>query len=678
MSSPSPQPKVTIATLVFEDRLNEPPTKEKFRLHRNQTLKFGRDQRSNDFTLNSLRSSRNHLEFFTIHFDKTVQPMICVRDRQSNNGTYVNGKLIGKGPDVTPGRLLENGDVVSIKPQCFFTVKLPTAEPQPLSKIQTLEVKYFVDEYRISNTIIGCGASTTVRVAYDVKTGQQLACKIYDIGKMVHPLEVTKLMNGLEIMVQLEHPNITCFKRGFKSRYTLYVFEEIATGGDLFALSYSHSRFSELEIQWMMRQILLPVKYLHKKGVVHRDLKSENVLAMVCPQPAHRLALTDFGHADLVGSEHDSIGTRGWQAPEMFQKGVYTGRAADIWSIGIMAVHLLCGHREVVTLNALEEIWPKDPYFEDVDYEGITNEINVIRCESAAGQELRNDFIRRCLEPDQYKRMTAAEALIHPWLNESPEMRKLFNTRQEQNNKTWKLREIHPEMVGELPDVLAIEKRKKQIAADKTASGTSKSEPSPKKSPYFKESCKISKPVKAAKSTAASTEPAKFTKPAKPAKPAKVAEKPTEVTKPANAAPHKKDDERPETADTRTPRQIFQEMSSKERVRLFGKHGKYGAGAGGRPASLDRHLNTYNRAQRDRNKVQLLEYLRTNNLKFLPRSTSWPFKKDAAEKMSTVEHRKRAGSSGESGGERSAKRRKIVRDPSDGKPIDFKDPWTPK
>lgn len=91
-------------------------------------------------------------------------------------------------------------------------------------------------------------------------------------------------------MTQLDHPNISSFKRAYKSQHTLFVFEELSAGGDLFSLVNGSIRLTELEIRWIMRQILVGLEYLHARSVAHRDIKLENVLLCVCPKPAVSLS----------------------------------------------------------------------------------------------------------------------------------------------------------------------------------------------------------------------------------------------------------------------------------------------------------------------------------------------------------------------------------------------------
>lgn len=118
-------------------------------------------------------------------------------------------------------------------------------------------------------------------------------------------------------LADMAQPNIAAFRGAYKSRSTLYVFEDLATGGDLFSLMVRVRQFTESDVRWMVRQVVHAVAYMHEKGVVHRDLKLENILCAICPRPGHRLVVTDFGHFGLVGCDqmNSVMGTAGWQAP---------------------------------------------------------------------------------------------------------------------------------------------------------------------------------------------------------------------------------------------------------------------------------------------------------------------------------------------------------------------------
>lgn len=184
---------------------------------------------------------------------------------------------------------------------------------------------------------LGSGTTARVHLAVDLKTGEQVACKMYDLscyGKFGRDALTQGMMKEAFLRCQLEHvstpvsaytrrladivqPHLSSFRRAYKSPSTLYVFEDLGTGGDLFSLIIRESIFSENGAKWMVRQILKGVAYMHEKGVVHRDLKPENILCAVWPSPQSRLVITDFGHAAIVGPHRmrGNVGTPEYQAP---------------------------------------------------------------------------------------------------------------------------------------------------------------------------------------------------------------------------------------------------------------------------------------------------------------------------------------------------------------------------
>ncbi|KAJ4418162.1 hypothetical protein N0V82_005737 [Gnomoniopsis sp. IMI 355080] len=412
-----------------------------------------------DYSFDCIGLSRNHLEFYSITIDKEAEPMVYVRDRQSANGTFVNGSLIGRSSGVTPGRLLDDGDIITSKAKWHFRVKLLAMKRMPLSTIQRAEAKFFSSQYIISDMVLGSGTSTTVRLAHDVTTGQQLACKVYDLRVRMSYMfsgEVMAIMRAVDLTTSLDHPNISSLKCAYKSRHTLFVFEELAAGGDLYSLVCGRPRLTELEVKWMLRQMLSGLQYLHAKGIAHRDIKLENVLLCVCQNPAHRIALTDFGHAEVMpkgGSLKSGAGTPGWQAPELFHEGRAHGLAVDMWSMGMVAVQLLIGRCQSRTMNKIEDTLPAEPDIKTLDFKSVFDEIYEIRHELISDGSPREDFIHRCLECDPDKRLTVNEALEHPYINEPAGVRQRFERSAQQTTAGWTSRIARAE-IQVLPDVL--------------------------------------------------------------------------------------------------------------------------------------------------------------------------------------------------------------------------------
>ena len=96
-----------------------------------------------------------------------------------------------------------------------------------------------------------------------------------------------------------------------------YIFTELATGGDLFSLLTRCQAFSELEVRWIIHQVLRGVVYIHNKGITHRDIKPENILCAVAPQSAYRIVLSDFGDSAITSSGRirSEVGTSFYRAP---------------------------------------------------------------------------------------------------------------------------------------------------------------------------------------------------------------------------------------------------------------------------------------------------------------------------------------------------------------------------
>lgn len=274
-------------------------------------------------------------------------------------------------------------------------------------------------------------------------------------------------MRVVRLGPEIEHANVTMFQRAYHSPHSVYVFEELASGGDLFSLVHRSGEFKSLEVRWMLWQILQGLQYLHGRAIAHRDMKIENILCMVCPRAAHRLAITDLGHAGRMnkGRRNSVCGTIGLQAPEQLTRDRYHDLAVDMWAIGIIAVQLLAGSTILHSLDGddLAEKLAEDP--PTIDLDSIFSELhsaNIHRSQedSELGREpidrtvseCAKDFISCCLTIDEEERMTASEALEHPWMN-GHDVLELFRTRYEQTSKGHSC-EVQDDPIQELHDVL--------------------------------------------------------------------------------------------------------------------------------------------------------------------------------------------------------------------------------
>lgn len=241
--------------------------------------------------------------------------------------------------------------------------------------------------------VIGEGAYGKVRIGTHRLTSTRVAIK--QIPKAMS----ASLTREIHHHRQLHHPHVTQMYEVIATESYIWIITELCCGGELFDYLAEKGRLSEDEARIIFGQLCLAVAYLHNKGIVHRDLKLENVLL----DERCRVKLGDFGFT----REYERgvlletfCGTTGYAAPEMLQGKRYLGPEVDVWSMGVILYCLLTG-----TL----------PF--DDDDEAIMKE-KVIRGEYEDPQWLSKDardLIRNVLQMDPSKRLTIPQILSSPW-----------------------------------------------------------------------------------------------------------------------------------------------------------------------------------------------------------------------------------------------------------------------
>ncbi|KIV99872.1 hypothetical protein, variant [Verruconis gallopava] len=207
------------------------------------------------------------------------------------------------------------------------------------------------------------------------------------------------------------HQNILTLVDYFETMNNLYLVTDLALGGELFDRICRKGSYYESDAADLIRATLSAVAYLHDHGIVHRDLKPENLLFRT-PEDNADLLIADFGLSRIMDEEQFHVltttcGTPSYMAPEIFNKSGH-GKPVDIWAIGVITYFLLCGYTPFDRDSNLEEmqaIMIADYSFTPVEYWRDVS-------------ETARDFIRRCLTIDPHARMTAHEALNHPWIRE--------------------------------------------------------------------------------------------------------------------------------------------------------------------------------------------------------------------------------------------------------------------
>ncbi|KAK0711036.1 kinase-like domain-containing protein [Lasiosphaeris hirsuta] len=371
-----------VAYVFFEDKSTQPSRMGQFWVFPNQTIKIGRDPHNSAVVFTDVSVLRNHSEFYSIIVDEESKhsPLVFVRDRQSLNGTYVNDRLVGKGPNVSPAFLLQNGDIVTIAPHVMFRfTQLAKRELSfGLSHRQRKELKLFEDKFVVTDRTIGDGAHAVVYLAIEVKTGKQVVCKIDNSRRGPHlPSTLRRIRQEAILMSYLDHPNIFSIKAAFHTHQTMYIFTELATGGDLFSLFTRYTTFEELEIRWIIWQVLQGVAYIHSKGIAHRDIKPENILCAIAPNVSYRIMLSDFGDSAMAsgGRMGSEVGSTFYRAPECHVPEQGHNPSVDIWAVGMLTLQLFVGSEKLPQIQRMDFNGQKNQGKIDEYLDNILNDI---------------------------------------------------------------------------------------------------------------------------------------------------------------------------------------------------------------------------------------------------------------------------------------------------------------
>ncbi|KAM9463465.1 calcium/calmodulin-dependent protein kinase type II subunit beta-like isoform 1-T4 [Salvelinus alpinus] len=263
----------------------------------------------------------------------------------------------------------------------------------------------FTDDFQLYEEL-GKGAFSVVRRCVKLCTGQEYAAKIINTKKL-SARDHQKLEREARICRLLKHSNIVRLHDSISEEGFHYLLFDLVTGGELFEDIVAREYYSEADASHCIQQIVEAVLHCHQMGVVHRDLKPENLLlASKCKNAAVKLA--DFGLAIEVQGDQQAwfgfAGTPGYLSPEVLRKEAY-GKPVDIWACGVILYILLVGY----------------PPFWDEDQHKLYQQIKAGAYDFPSPEwdtvtpEAKN-LINQMLTINPAKRITAQEALKHPWV----------------------------------------------------------------------------------------------------------------------------------------------------------------------------------------------------------------------------------------------------------------------
>jgi len=272
--------------------------------------------------------------------------------------------------------------------------------------------------------VLGQGYFAIVKVGIDKKTGERVAIKV--VNKELVEREET-LNNEIEILSKVDHPNIVRMHAIFDTPEHLFIVMDLMEGGELYEEIIQRSVFSEKEAAIIVKQLLDALVYLHAQGIVHRDLKLENLL--LSKKGELDVKLADFGLSRLFkpgGQMYTACGTPFYVAPDILLATDESGYGpnVDMWAVGVLLYILLSG-RLPFSGDSDEELFKaildgdlvwKSPQFDEVSAEA-------------------KDLISHLIVVDTKDRYSAEGALAHPFVTSN-------NTKPLHNTFSTGLREV--------------------------------------------------------------------------------------------------------------------------------------------------------------------------------------------------------------------------------------------
>ena len=242
------------------------------------------------------------------------------------------------------------------------------------------------------------GSTGIIYKAFDPQMRETIAVKEMPLTDKNEKL----LLEETQLMAVMSHPNIVRFYSAHRVDQTLWILMELMNGGSLTNVA-TYCECQEPHIAYFAREVLKALQYMHANNMIHRDIKTDNVLLKATGE----VRLADFGYAAQLSSSGESrksvVGTPYWMAPELIKSKPYSF-GVDIWSLGIMCRELAEGEPPYVEVPPMRAL-----------YMIVTDGIPEISDREARSEEFL-DFLDLCLQVEPSMRPSATELLDHPFI----------------------------------------------------------------------------------------------------------------------------------------------------------------------------------------------------------------------------------------------------------------------
>ena len=295
----------------------------------------------------------------------------------------------------------ENKSIASTMKECEYY-------KQECQKLSSYIINYFTKNNSYPNTsinfykygrLLGKGAFGKVNIALHLASGRLVAIKSFNKKKLTTRRAKRKIKTEIEALSKLRNPFCTQIYDYFETEnHILIVMEYVC--GDLLSFMRKRSKISEPTAKIIFKQIVKGLQYIHKKKIVHRDIKLDNILIDL----TNTIKICDFGVSRILEPGdvmYEHCGTPAYIAPEIFRNEGYEGYSCDVWSAGVTLYYMLAGSQPFKG-GKIEEV-------KESILKGVYDPVEDISSEAS-------DLIEKMLNLDPNKRITVDEILKHPWL----------------------------------------------------------------------------------------------------------------------------------------------------------------------------------------------------------------------------------------------------------------------
>ena len=356
------------------------------------------------------------------------------KDEKNTNNVLKDGKQSDSktSPDTPKKETNENNDK---KKKGETTINDLSKNETKTTYVVALDSNVFVtkggrkpEEVYIKEKTLGSGSFGTVYLVKHKQLHRYFAMKaIKKTSKS--KVDEEGLMNEINILRKMDHPNILKITDFYSQKNEYDIITEYCQEGELFNEIKQYAPFNETITGHYMKQILTAVCYCHGMNIVHRDLKPENILIVKrAKNGCHPIKIIDFGTAKVFSkekSEHLLIGSAYYIAPEVLSRN-YTEKC-DIWSCGVIMYILLTG---------------RPPFFGNTDSEIMyrikSGKYDLSKYPWSVVSKEAKDLIKALLQPNPNMRLSAEQALKHPWFS-SKKVKALDKLNNLSKNRTQKL-----------------------------------------------------------------------------------------------------------------------------------------------------------------------------------------------------------------------------------------------